>query len=208
MAMRRQISSTERPVISFTLSSSVIRCSTSFLTSSTSIFEWFSVRFATSWNRRSFSDAIVTWVSKKFSKYFATFSFFTSWLICLFQSMTYFLGNLKDVGLNIRRRNGSFTSAMTSRGNGLKAASSWIRNWENYQSLDNFQLTWSNGSFSKFPKTSRNLSKFSLSGNKKICRWENRDLTRFSSSSTTSSRLVIPRTQIGVWADCATSKRL
>lgn len=45
-------------------------------------------------------------------------------------------------------------------------------------------------------------------GFKMIWRWENLDLTRFSRSSTESSRLVKPITQIGAWFDWAESKRL
>lgn len=45
-------------------------------------------------------------------------------------------------------------------------------------------------------------------GFKMIWRWENLDLTRFSRSSTESSRLVKPMTQIGAWFDWAESKRL
>lgn len=55
--------------------------------------------------------------------------------------------------------------------------------------------------------SSRSVNEMSF-GFKIIWRWEKRDLTRFSSNSTASSRLVTPTTQIGAWFDWAESKRL
>lgn len=74
------------------------------------------------------------------------------------------------------------------------------------------------------------FEEYSSPGKRNICRWENRDFTLFSRSSTTSNRQVIPVSvkhyavfseklikkcicylpmiQIGVWADCDISNKL
>ena len=107
----------------------------------------------------------------------------------------YSLGNLNSVGSKSRRRNTSLQFSRTSDGNGGLFSTYFLRSWVA-------------GNFSNSLNNSILPSKLLLSGRRKICRCENRDLTLFSSNSTTSNLQVTPNTQIGVWADCATSNRL
>lgn len=189
-----QISRTESPVISKTFESSNSKCSVSLTISESSIFGCFSFKLDTIWNRNCFSEAIVTSILKRFSNALRIFSFLANCSIELFHSVMYFLVNEYSVGLKSLRKNGSLTCLKTILGMFSFFAYS--------------KLSCDVGSFSSCLKSSTYPSRSSLSGSRKIWRWENRDFTRFSSSSTTSRRCVIPRTQIGVWADWATSNKL